>query len=328
MTWQPDDALSALLNELLERHTQLFRQQIAEHHRAIELRHSARGTLFTPQPVDEIRRMLHEAFLRFAEDVTAELLDAVKGQDGTASNDAATWVRQLIEPVLVSALHGVIDEPRGSSLNRDNVKTGLHDDAATMIAGARRSLAIAIGRVTGRRRGAGQVNAAPDLASTDDLVKLKNRRGFAADVARMLTEASAAAEPLALVRIDVDDFKRVNDHHGGHAVGDEALVAIGAVLRACVRRKGEAYRVGGDEFVMLLPNHMTDEAAAVAERVRRTINGRPLTSRSLSLSVSVGVAIYPDHASDAMTLAHAADQASYEAKNRGRNLVRVFGAPD
>jgi diguanylate cyclase (GGDEF)-like protein len=79
---------------------------------------------------------------------------------------------------------------------------------------------------------------------------------------------------------------------------------------------------------MLLPNHMTDEAAAVAERVRRTINGRPLTSRSLSLSVSVGVAIYPDHASDAMTLAHAADQASYEAKNRGRNLVRVFGAPD
>jgi diguanylate cyclase (GGDEF)-like protein len=194
-----------------------------------------------------------------------------------------------------------------------------------MIAEARRHLAIAIGRATRSRRGSEQAPAPVDLAAVDELVKLKNRRGFSSDFTRMFAETTAAEEPLALVRIDVDRFKQVNDRHGGHSVGDEALAAIAGVLQACVRGKGEAYRVGGDEFVVLLPNHTTDEATAVGERVRRSVHARPLTSRALMLSVSVGVATYPEHAVDAATLEQAADTASYDAKNRGRNLVRVFG---
>lgn len=329
MTWRPDDALLSLVSDLIERRREAFRRRMREHCRAIELKYSARGAQSTPQAFDELRRAIHEGFVQFSEVTTDDLLHAVKSQDGTVSNDAATWIRQRFEPVLVSNLRGGIDELPGGAPSRETFKADLHEGAATVIADARRNLALAIGRVTERRRASATPTAAPpDLATIDELVTLKNRRGFTADFARMFTDASTAAEPLALVRIDVDHFKRVNDEHGGHAVGDEALVAIAGVLNACVRGKGDAYRVGGDEFVLLLPNHTADEATSVAERVRLAVHARPVTSRSLVLSVSVGVATYPDHASDAVALEHAADTASYDAKNRGRNLVRVFGEPE
>ena len=306
----------------------MFGQQVPQHHRAIELKHSARGTLLAPEIVDEVRTAIHEAFVQFSAGVTSDLLGAVKRDDGTVSNDTATWIRQQLERVLVSTLQAVIDELQEGPSYRGKVKAGLHEDAETIIADARRNLAIAIARVTERRRGeAGRTTVTADLASTDDLVKLKNRRGFTADFAKMFSEASAA-EPLAVMRVDIDHFKRVNDEHGGHAVGDEALIAIGDLLHTCVRGKGQAYRVGGDEFVVLLPNHTTDEATTVAERVRLTVNSRALTSRLLTLSVSIGVATYPQHALDAVSLEQAADRASYDAKARGRNLVRVFGETD
>jgi diguanylate cyclase (GGDEF)-like protein len=328
MAWQPDDVLGAQLNGLVDRRRKTFRQQVPEHLRAIELKHSARGTSFTAQIVDEVRTAIHEAFVEFSVGTTSDLLGAVKRQDGTVSNETATWIRQELERVLISSLEGVIDELQEGPAYRGKIKAALHEDAETMIADARRRLAVAIARVTERRRAAGPRGAvAANLGSADDLVKLKNRRGFTADFARLFSEASAA-EPLAVVRIDIDHFKRVNDEHGGHAVGDEALIAIAGFLHTCVRGKGEAYRVGGDEFVLLLPNHTTSEATAVAERVRVTVNSRSVTSRLLTLSVSVGIATYPEHALDAVTLEQAADKASYDAKNRGRNLVRVFGEPD
>jgi diguanylate cyclase (GGDEF)-like protein len=328
MAWQPDDVLGSQLNGLVERRRKAFRQQVPEDLRAIELKHSARGTSWSDQIVDEVRTAIHEAFVEFSVGATSDLLGAVKRQDGTVSNETATWIRQELERVLISSLEGVIDELQEGPAYRRKIKAGLHEDAETMIADARRRLAIAIARVTERRRGAAsRATPTANLASADDLVKLKNRRGFAADFAKMFSEASAA-EPLAIVRIDIDHFKRVNDKHGGHAVGDEALIAIAGLLQTCVRGKGEAYRVGGDEFVLLLPNHTTSEATMVAERVRVTVNSRPITSRLLTLSVSAGIAIYPEHALDAVTLEQAADTASYDAKHRGRNLVRVFGEPD
>ena len=324
MAWRPDDVLGSQLNSLVDRRRQTFRQQVPEDLRAIELKHSARGTSWTAQIVDDVRTAVHEAFVEFSVGATSDLLGAVKRQDGTVSNEAATWIRQELERVLISSLEGVIDELQEGPAYRGKIKAGLHEDAETMIADARRRLAIAIARVTERRRAAGSPAVTVNLASADDLVKLKNRRGFTADFARLFSEASAA-EPLAVVRIDIDHFKRVNDEHGGHAVGDEALIEIAGLLQTCVRGKGEAYRVGGDEFVLLLPNHTTNEAASVAERVRLTVNSRLVTSRLLTLSVSAGIATYPEHALDTVTLEQAADKASYDAKHRGRNLVRVFG---
>lgn len=326
MTWQPDEPLGSLLDDLIERRRQMFRQHSREHHSAIELKHSARGTLYTSQVLDELGGAIRDSFIQFASGITTDLLDALKRQDGTVSNESATWIRQRLERVFVANLQAVIDELRGGSPDRERLKADLHGEAGTMVADARRNLAIAFARVTDRRRGRATPSPAPpDLATIDELVQLKNRRAFTAEFGRMFTDASTASEPLSVARIDVDHFKAVNDQHGGHAVGDEALVAIAGVLKACVRGKGEAYRIGGDEFVLLLPNHTTEEATAVAERVRLTVHARPVTSRSLMLSVSVGVATYPDHTSDPATLEHAADTAAYDAKNRGRNLVRVFG---
>jgi len=93
------------------------------------------------------------------------------------------------------------------------------------------------------------------------------------------------------------------------------------------KHKGVVYRVGGDEFAILLPNHVADEAVVVAERVRRTVNGQPLTSRGLNIGLSMGVAEYPTHAKDGDALGGAADRAQYESKELGRNVVRSFGEP-
>jgi diguanylate cyclase (GGDEF)-like protein len=97
---------------------------------------------------------------------------------------------------------------------------------------------------------------------------------------------------------------------------------------ACVKGKGQAFRTGGDEFVLLLANHTLQEGLAVAERLRREVNTSPRTSRGLTLSVSVGVASYPDHGDSLLGLLKAADTALYDAKRLNRNLVRYFGEPE
>lgn len=161
---------------------------------------------------------------------------------------------------------------------------------------------------------------------TDELTGIRNVRAFNEALESLLVSSAEGGVPLCLVLFDIDKFKSVNDDHGGHATGDEALVAVASIAAKCSSGKGTVFRLGGDEFGILLPNHVAEEGAAVAERIRRAINGAPLTSRNLTLSVSMGVAEFPTHA-DAAGLRQAADKAAYDSKNRGRNLVRVFGEP-
>ena len=108
----------------------------------------------------------------------------------------------------------------------------------------------------------------------------------------------------------------------------EPLLDIAAVAAACTRGKGEAFRVGGDEFALLLPNHTLEEGLAVAERFRRQVNSVSRTPRQLSLSVSVGVAVWPEHGNDLDQLRRAADDALYDAKRRNRNVVRYYKEPE
>jgi diguanylate cyclase (GGDEF)-like protein len=167
--------------------------------------------------------------------------------------------------------------------------------------------------------------AVVDGALLDPLVPLQNRRGLEQEFGIRTKESS---DPICLVLFDIDHFKDVNDKHGGHATGDEALVSIAEAAGACVKGKGSAFRYGGDEFVLLLPNHSRQEGLAVAERFRREVNGKPRTSQQLTLSVSVGVAVGPDDGGDFSALHKAADAALYDAKKNGRNIVRYFGEPD
>jgi diguanylate cyclase (GGDEF)-like protein len=116
------------------------------------------------------------------------------------------------------------------------------------------------------------------------------------------------------------------DQHG-HPVGDEVLESFASVVRKIVGAKGMSYRYGGDELAILLANHSSDEAAALAERLRRLIEATSVGSKGLHITTSLGVAELPGHARTADELLKRADEALYEAKELGRNLVRISGEP-
>lgn len=116
--------------------------------------------------------------------------------------------------------------------------------------------------------------------------------------------------------------RKVNDT-SGHQAGDAVLTELARRLKKTVSGKGFAYRYGGEEFAVILPNHTTDEALAVAERVRRSVEGEAVGG--LSVTSSYGVALVPAHASTIEQWLKKADEALYDAKHLGRNLVCPVG---
>lgn len=132
---------------------------------------------------------------------------------------------------------------------------------------------------------------------------------------------ASETEPLSVVMMDVDKFKSINDTHG-HAVGDKVLAEVAHRVSTATKGKGDVYRYGGEEFTLLLPNYSTEEATAVAERLRLAIAAQPVAG--IPVTVSFGVSSYPGLSADRDSLMGDADKALYDAKNLGRNLVRVF----
>jgi diguanylate cyclase (GGDEF)-like protein len=126
--------------------------------------------------------------------------------------------------------------------------------------------------------------------------------------------------------VDIDHFKKVNDTHG-HQVGDKILMETSKLLEDRVEGKGTAYRYGGEELAVLLKNYTSEEAAALAE-VFRADTEKAQFSDGIHISVSIGIASLPSHARDSGELLKAADDALYQAKRLGRNLVRVSGEPE
>ncbi|MEF9897629.1 MAG: diguanylate cyclase [Pseudomonas sp.] len=160
-----------------------------------------------------------------------------------------------------------------------------------------------------------------DIAYRDALTGLGNRKAFHEHLQQRITEASGA---LALLFIDLDRFKQVNDCYG-HDIGDALLVQMAHRLRNAVRKPDRAYRLGGDEFTLILSADTTD-ALQLAKRLL-SIMGQPIVLDSLQIDFvtpSIGVALYPLHAQDADGLIKAADQAMYKAKQHGRNEVMLF----
>jgi diguanylate cyclase (GGDEF)-like protein len=151
--------------------------------------------------------------------------------------------------------------------------------------------------------------------ATDLLTGLMNRRGLNVAI-RDLTDGG---RNVAAVVFDVDYFKSVNDTHG-HAVGDEVLKAIAAVSRDHARSEDVVARTGGEEFLVLLPDTGLESARRFAERLRQTIEQTrfPIPEK---VTISLGIACYPEHGSDIMSVLMAADDALYEAKSKGRNRV-------
>lgn len=157
-----------------------------------------------------------------------------------------------------------------------------------------------------------------ELAITDGLTGLANRRAFTDRLAVEVERARRTSLPLSLVLFDLDHFKRLNDTLG-HLEGDAALVLLAGLLREGRRGGDLVARYGGEEFAMLLPETVHGDALLVAERLRRATEEAVLPA---SCTVSAGVATLPDQAEDARSLIAAADHALYAAKNAGRNRVR------
>jgi diguanylate cyclase (GGDEF)-like protein/PAS domain S-box-containing protein len=167
------------------------------------------------------------------------------------------------------------------------------------------------------------------LAFFDTLTQLPNRRLFNDRLSQSLTRATRAQASLALMFIDLDKFKPINDTHG-HEAGDWVLQTVARRIEGALRASDTAARVGGDEFLALLPDLKTsDDALAVAEKIRLALEQPFVTPSGVTLlaSASIGIAIFPDHAQSEEDMLRLGDRAMYEAKNAGGNAVRMSDHP-
>ena len=163
------------------------------------------------------------------------------------------------------------------------------------------------------------------MATRDTLTGLLNRREMSRVLDEELQRARRYQRPMAVLWVDFDHFKDVNDTYG-HAAGDSVLRAISRLLLGSVRSVDSIGRFGGEEFVIVLPEMDLEEAQETAERLRRKVAEEPQplgNGEAVPLTISVGVAVYPDHGQTASTLCAAADKAMYLAKDRGRNCVAM-----
>jgi len=166
-----------------------------------------------------------------------------------------------------------------------------------------------------------QQSALQSLAETDALTGLTNHRGFHQALRGELHGAAIRRDNLALVVLDLDDFKTINERHG-HPFGDEVLQRVGAALRRSVRGDDIAARTGGEEFALILPGTDADVAQEITERVRIAI--AHLSPTGSELTCSAGVAVYPVDADSAGALLQLAEGALYWAKRSGKSRTRRF----
>jgi diguanylate cyclase (GGDEF)-like protein len=164
-------------------------------------------------------------------------------------------------------------------------------------------------------------------AMHDPLTGLPNRRQLTEDINSQFSGLSEAGQRAAVAMIDVDPFKHLNDDFG-HRVGDVSLQKIASVMRNAMREGDLIYRYGGEEFVAIFRGASGPEALIAAERLRSAVQSTPLTGDQLEpvgpVTISIGLALMPDHSIDINLLIEMADKAMYRAKECGRNRVEVW----
>ncbi|MBN1606038.1 MAG: diguanylate cyclase [Polyangiaceae bacterium] len=217
-----------------------------------------------------------------------------------------------------------IEQPhKDGHVVQTEVVTTLHDDGR----GRLESILGVTRDITARRHAE---DAIRHLAFYDGLTQLPNRRLLLDRLQQAIARCRRSRSPAALLFIDLDKFKPINDELG-HDVGDWLLQAVARRMSECLRPYDTAARVGGDEFVILLPDlAKTEQALVIAERVRAALETPFVTSdgQKLEVSASIGVALYPDHGENERELLRAGDEAMYRAKKSGRNRVQVLAASE
>ncbi len=163
------------------------------------------------------------------------------------------------------------------------------------------------------------------ISETDELTRLYNLRAFMHIAERLHRQAKRYSRPYALIMVDSDNLKSVNDAHG-HQAGNELLKLTTTCIRRELRETDVAARYGGDEFILLLPETSAQGACELSERIRRSVADKGMEVRGLRIatSVSIGIAAFPEHGTDLRSIMNKSDQAMYLSKKTGRNRVMVF----
>jgi diguanylate cyclase (GGDEF)-like protein len=174
------------------------------------------------------------------------------------------------------------------------------------------------------------VDALCDLSSRDALTGLANRRSFENALARESDRVARSGEPALLLMLDIDHFKRINDHHG-HVAGDLVIKAVADALCASVRPMDLAARIGGEEFAIILPNCPPAFGAQVAERIRVKVESRAIalfSGQTLGCTISIGGAYAPQWVRSTPSVwMERADLQLYRAKSEGRNRTCLEPTP-
>lgn len=232
--------------------------------------------------------------------------------------------RSLVERVLQNSSDNQFAAPfkrRDGSVGHFETRLTLFHDRQGQIAGCRGIL-----RDTSEQMA--YQNKLIDMAYRDPLTGLGNRKAFSEELQRSLDLMLRQERSLALLYIDLDRFKQVNDQYG-HDIGDALLISIAQRLQSSLRQPDHVYRLGGDEFTVLLTDADPESAMKLAERLLRSL-GQPFIDDRLVIDFvtpSIGIALFPQHDKQAESLIKAADIAMYEAKQQ-RNRACLYTPPE
>lgn len=166
-------------------------------------------------------------------------------------------------------------------------------------------------------------NQLKELSITDCLTSLYNHRYFHESIQTKIAKGSQA---IHILFCDIDNFKMINDLYG-HVVGDLVLKEVASEIRSIIKQDGSVYRYGGEEFVVLLENCTLDLATQIAEKMRLKVSSSKVLNnynREASITISIGIASYPEHTGDLEDLLNMADKAMYDAKTNGRNQCKIY----
>ncbi len=271
----------------------------------------------------DIEKNPHEALFRAAEEDYDLMIVSLGFADYDAlrlCSQARSLDRTRSMPILLIA------EPEDSARLVRGLDLGVNDylmrptDRNELI--ARVKTQVRRKRYTERLRS--NVQQSVELAITDSLTGLHNRRYMESHLTSLLDRATEGDRPLSMLIVDIDFFKMINDTYG-HDSGDEVLREFAVRLKAGVRGIDLACRYGGEEFVIVMPEADIATASSVGERLRRQIASAPFKimggTRSIDVTVSVGIAVRTSEDRGSDTLLRRADQALYRAKRDGRNRV-------
>lgn len=283
----------------------------------------------SPQPPSEISK-LEEVFVEATNDLKLAMESRQAFVEGPVKDHWGTWVSVRMP------IHSTVKPPHFIMLNIDVAVTSWNERIFKAMLAPMLSTLVFLGILSGfvynvrkRERLLAQLynstTALSEIANNDSLTGLPNRRLLEDRMMQALKAAKRSDNVVATLFLDLDYFKTVNDTHG-HTVGDDLLKLVSKRLIDLLRTEDTVARIGGDEFVVLLPI-LGDEqqAIATAEKIVNEL-AQPfvLAQQTLRLGVSVGIALYPQHAEEPSDLISLADIAMYAAKRKGRNCYALY----